>query len=58
MRRCSIAEKELKQTECKTKATNFKSGIVDLNEFLVCGDCDYLDQCLVPQYLMENKDDD
>ena len=48
-----LSRKELKMSGCKNKAADFKGGIVELNEFLVCGDCDYLCQCLVPQYLME-----
>lgn len=46
--------KELKQSDCRHKAENFQGGIVELNDFLECGKCDYLDQCLVPQYFMEN----
>ena len=55
--RSNTVKKESKQADCKTKAANFKGGIVELNEFLVCGDCDYLCQCFVPQYLMESRDD-
>lgn len=44
-----------KQTACRNKAhrSKFKGSIVELNDFLECGKCDYLECCLIPQYFME-----
>lgn len=40
---------------CKNKAEHpkFTGSIVELNDFLECGKCDYLECCLIPQNFME-----
>lgn len=49
-------KKEQKQNECKNKAEHpkFTGSIVELNDFLECGKCDYLECCLIPQYFLES----
>ncbi len=51
----AAVKKAFKMSACKTRASDFTGSIVELNDFLECGKCDYLDQCLVPQYLIEDN---